>query len=231
MIFDAHIHKKNKESGGFIIGLEGTPVFDGTLNNKEALEQHSIKDGYISFYYITIEECSNNSLIQWDYLKYHPRRERYSPTEVILSIRKNKPKAVMIDTLNEPYWTPYDYWNIAREFNETVFIFAHSGGYLINDFIKICHFQPNVWIDFALTHTTLGKLGDDRYGLSYVNQAIRYALNSDFKRRVLLSSDFPFFNQEDVFSYYEEYIHLLNDNFEELFNLLSEGDKGYGNKR
>ena len=92
-------------------------------------------------------------------------------------------------------------------------VFAHSGGYLINEFIKICHFQPNVWIDFALTHTTLGKLGDKSQGLPYINDAIHYALNGPFKDRVLLSSDYPFFNQDAVFEYYVKYQKLLNNNF------------------
>ena len=63
----------------------------------------------------------------------------------------------ILDTLNEPYWDYKDYWLIAKELPEVKFVFAHAGGYLINDFIKICHFQENVYIDFALTHTTLGR--------------------------------------------------------------------------
>lgn len=219
MIYDAHIHHKHREAGGLIIGLEGEPAFSGTMTNAQALKQHSVSDKYISFYYVSKEECSGSE-IKWDYLKYHPRREQYSPDAVIESIRINTPKAVIIDTLNEPFWQPYDYWRIAREFPNLVFIFAHAGGYLVNDFIKICHFQPNVWIDFALTHTTLGKLGNSKIGLAYINQAIEYALNSVFKKRVLLSSDFPFFSQEAVFDYYTDYIPMLNENFENLINII-----------
>lgn len=219
MVYDVHIHKKNKEAGGFIIGLEGTPFFEGTINNQEALSYHDPINKYLTFYYVTKEECGEK-LIYHPYLKYHPRRERYAPDEVVKSIKTNRPKAVVIDTLNEPYWTPYDYWNLARECADIIFIFAHSGGYLINDFIKICHFQPNVWIDFALTHTTLGKFGNKEYGLGYVNDAIHYALNSTFKKRVLLGSDYPFFNQEDVFAYYKNYIELLNNNFLSLFEKI-----------
>lgn len=219
MIYDAHLHHKNKENGGFIIGLEGNPTFEGTLNNEEALKQHSIINRYIAFYYVSKEEC-RNKIVQWKYLKYHPRREKYSVDEVIESIYHNNPKAVIIDTLNEPFWQAYDYWKIARSFPKIPFIFAHAGGYLINDFIKICHFQSNVWIDFALTHTTLGKLGNVKTGLPYINQAIAYALNAPFKNRVLLSSDYPFFNQEEVFEYYKKDVSMLNDNFEKLFELI-----------
>ena len=34
--------------------------------------------------------------------------------------------------------------------------------------------------------------------MPYIDQAIRYALSSPFADRVLMSSDYPFFNQEDV---------------------------------
>lgn len=217
MIYDAHIHMKNKEKGGFLIGLEGTPIFDGTLSNSEALRLHNPEIKYLSFYYVTAGEI--DSVFPHKYLKYHPRRENYSPDEVIESIRRNAPKAVIIDTLNEPYWVAYDYWRVARSCAEIPFIFAHSGGYLINDFIKICHFQPNVWIDFSLTHTVLGKYSEKK-GLDYINSAIQYSLTSSFKSRVLLSSDFPFFSQSDVFSYYKDHILLLNTNFEDLFDLI-----------
>lgn len=106
MFFDAHLHNKNKESGGFIIGLEGTPFFSGTLKNCEALEYHDFENRYIAFYYVSKKEL--NYEIQHGYLKYHPRREGYTPDEVIMSIKRNAPKCVMIDTLNEPYWVPYN---------------------------------------------------------------------------------------------------------------------------
>lgn len=219
MFFDAHIHNHCSESGGFIIGLEGKPYFDGTLNNVEALKMHAPDKNYISFYYVCADEIGKK--LPYKYIKIHPRREKYTPDEVIKCIRKNKPNCVIIDTLNEPFWTPYDYWNIARTFPELTFIFAHSGGYLINDFIKICHFQPNVWIDFALTHTTLGKYGKSN-GLPYINEAIKFALNSPFKNRVLLSSDWPFFSQKDVLRYYKRLgkLKMLNNNFLNLLKVI-----------
>lgn len=220
MFFDAHIHNKNHEAGGLIIGLEGRPVFERTLNNSEVLKMHNPKENYIAFYYIQDKE--KKTKIDHLYLKYHPRREKYIPYEVIESIKINQPKCVMIDTLNEPFWVPYDYWQVARTFPSLTFILAHAGGYLINDFIKICHFQKNVWIDFALTHSVLGRLGDERCGLPYINQAIKYALNSPFKNRILMSSDYPFFDQEDVFNYYTRLgvIDLMNDNFIALKEII-----------
>lgn len=217
MFYDAHIHYKSKESGGFIIGLEGEPSFDFTLSNNDVLKEHDPDHNYIAFYYVSNSEI--NSQISHKYLKYHPRREKYKPNEVIESIRFNNPKCVMIDTLNEPYWIPYDYWGVAKEFPNIFFVFPHSGGYLINDFIKICHFQKNVWIDFALTHSTIGQLGDKQKGLQIINDAIRYSLEASFSERILLSSDYPFFDQDSVVAYYEKLNkkELLNQNFKKLF--------------
>jgi hypothetical protein len=220
MFFDAHMHNKKDEQGGFLVGLEGSPHFEGTLNNSEVLKLHNPKENYISFYYV--ENSEINKKIEHEYLKFHPRREKYSPKDIINSIKTNNPKCVMIDTLNEPFWTPYDYWNIAREFPNLTFIFPHSGGYLINDFIKICHFQKNVWLDFSLTHTNLGCFEDKEKGLAYINQAIKYALNSPFKNRILMSSDYPFFSQVDVVNFYKKLnaIDLLNSNFYSLLELI-----------
>lgn len=139
MFFDAHIHLKGKESGGFIIALEGIPVFDNVLLNKDVMKLHNPNKNYFSFYYISGSEKEKN--VNYKYIKYHPRREKYTVKEVTKSIYRNNPQCVIIDTLNEPFWTAYDYWYIARLFPSVIFIFCHAGGYLINEFIKICHFQ------------------------------------------------------------------------------------------
>src|SRR5574344_1034014 len=156
MFYDAHLHNKNKENGGLLIGLEGIPIFKNTLNNKEVLNLHNPEKNYISFYYVQKSEL--NKTISHKYLKYHPIREKYTVKDVIKSISINLPKCIIIDTLNEPNWVAYDYWEIAQKFPELPIIFAHAGGYLINDFLKICHFQKNVWLDFSATQNILGHL-------------------------------------------------------------------------
>lgn len=208
MFYDSHIHNKRNEIGGFLVGLEGTPYFEGTMSNREVLALQD--ENYIAFYYVTDKEIKNK--VNHRYLKFHPRREKYTPSSVIDSIQLNNPKCVMIDTLNEPFWKPYDYWDIARVFPDIPFIFPHAGGYLINDFIKICHFQKNVWIDFSLTHTNLSQFGQ---GLLHTTDAIKYSLKSPFKDRVLMGSDYPFFSQEDVYDFYKKVnaVELLNFNF------------------
>lgn len=229
--YDAHVHCIGREDGGFLVGLEGSPVFDGTLSNEAATECVRTKaDRYCVFRYVTRQEAASDN---WEkmpcgcLLKFHPRREKYLPSEVAAAIRRLRPRAVMIDTLNEPFWQPYDYWTICRSFTDTVFILPHAGGYLIRDFVKICHFQSNVWIDFSLTHTTFGSIS--RNPFPGVDEVIDYALRSSFRDRILLGSDVPFFSQESVVDYYERKnaLGLLNDNFTHLFARL----KGGGNSK
>ena len=220
--YDAHLHNKGSEVGGFVVGLEGQPWFDGILHNDEAHAFAMSNSGYHFFRYVTTVEAAERPVVFSDglLLKYHPRREKYSSDDVIKSIRAWRPRAVMIDTLNEPSWVAYDYWKVCKAFPDLIFILPHSGGYLINDFIKICHFQPNVWIDFTLTHTNFGGISSNP--LPYVDQAISYALNAPFKNRVLMGSDLPFFNQMDVVRYYERLgkLDMLNDNFERLVEIM-----------
>ncbi|MDD4019444.1 MAG: amidohydrolase family protein, partial [Kiritimatiellae bacterium] len=108
----------------------------------------------------------------------------------------------------------------ARAFPDKLFIFPHAGGYLINDFMKICHFQANIWMDFSFTHTNYG--GISKNPLPLVEDCIGYALKSKFNDRLLLGSDYPFFAQEAVFDYYREHnaLGMLNDNFLKLCDLF-----------
>lgn len=218
MFFDAHIHKKGNEAGGFIIATEGQPFYDDIYNNAQAIALHNPVKNYISFLYVS--NSSDYQRYNWDYLKFHPRREHYTKEYVIQTIRVNAPRCVIVDTLNEPYWQTYDYWEVARTFPDVNFIFAHSGGYLINEFIKICHFQPNVWIDFSYTQTILGHYGNSETGLPYVHQAIKYALCSTFQNRLLMASDYPFCNQDEVCAYYSDYHLLLNKNFMDILKKI-----------
>ena len=224
--YDAHVHRAGREQGGFMVGLEGEPIFDGTLPNADAARfVRNNADRYCFFRYVTkAAACSDEANREAGevFLKFHPRRERYSPSEVIAAIRRLCPVAVMIDTLNEPYWQPYDYWTICRAFPDVAFVLPHAGCYLIRDFVKICHFQPNVWIDFSLTHTNFGPIS--RNPLPDVDELIDYALRSSFRNRILLGSDIPFFRQDEVVDYYERKnaLDLLNGNFLRLFERLKD---------
>lgn len=219
IFFDSHLHCKGFEARGFILGMEGCPIFEGTYTNVEARTLACLsQQRYHYFEYVTSGDIMSKRNVAC--LKYHPRREGYSVDAVIESIKLNDPRCVMIDTLNEPYWTSYDYWRIAKQFPEKKFIFPHAGGYLVNDFIKICHFQRNVWIDFSLTHSNFGAISSNP--MPTVDLLIAYALNATFSDRILLGTDNPFFNQMDVVKYYGDrgFISKLNENFLNLEALL-----------
>ncbi len=140
MFFDAHVHRPASESGGFLIGLQGDPVYDGTITNEEVLSLAAKSGRHIPFLYLQ-RMALQGQLPCTDFLKYHPRREKYGPEEIISSIRRFKPRCVIIDSLNEPFWCPYDYWRVLRECPDVQFVLAHAGGYQVNEFLKICHFQ------------------------------------------------------------------------------------------
>ena len=222
LFFDSHLHNKGKESGGFIIGTEGKlppPPNFKILTNTEVLALQDVSKNYYSFYYVQISEL--NKIIQHPYLKYHPRRENYKIQEVNDHIKICQPSAVIVDTLNEPYWKPQDYWKLAAENAQIPFVFAHAGGYAINEFLKICNFQKNVWIDFSFTHTFFKCYGENESsGLPYVKQAIYYALHSSFKNRILFGTDYPFIDQSEVVKFYEKYLDLLNENFLNLVEVI-----------
>lgn len=73
-------HCRGNEAGGFFVGLEGVPVVAGTLDNRQVLALHRPEERYLSFYYAAAGELQEK--FSHRLLKYHPRREKYSPAEV-----------------------------------------------------------------------------------------------------------------------------------------------------
>ena len=53
--YDAHLHTRGKEAGGFLVGLEGTPWFDGTLHNNEAEQLAEELPNYQFFRYVPFD--------------------------------------------------------------------------------------------------------------------------------------------------------------------------------
>ena len=67
IFYDAHIHKKSLEAGGFIIGLE--KKYDKeTLSNKEAFLLHSVEEKYIFFLHLQ----SSCHIIYFPRMPYFP---------------------------------------------------------------------------------------------------------------------------------------------------------------
>ena len=213
---DAHSHRLVAQDGGLFIGLNGTPVFPDTIDNAQAFALEDKSRLRFAVEYVTKEAVTGTHPL----LKYHPRREKYSREFVVESIRRSQPRLCIIDTLNQPYWQPLDYWAIAREFWEIPFIFCHAGGYDILDFIKMADFTPNIWLDFSLTQEYFGWVGN-RTPLQHVHDCIDYGLRFDrIRRKVMFGSDEPFFSQSVALQRYldlpdrdlfltENYVSLL----------------------
>lgn len=213
--YDSHLHCCGGEAGGFLIGLEGERM-PGTLGNSELAAVVERKPNCLPFHYVTASEVMGGQPVKAKYLKYHPRREGYSPDAVGRSIAALKPRAVIFDTLNEPFWSPFDYWHLCKEFASVSFLMAHAGGYSAHEFVKMCHIQRNVWIDFSLTHTCFASISGNP--LPGMDELIKYALRAPFAHRVLMGSDFPYSRQDEVVEYYDSLgvVEQLNSNFQSL---------------
>ncbi len=197
---DAHSHKLLAQDGGLFIGLEGKPVFPDVLDNAGAFALEDKSRLRFAVEYVTTTAKTGTHPL----LKYHPRREHYSPEFVTNSIRQSQPKLCIIDTLNQPHWQPVDYWRIARAFSEIQFIFCHAGGYDILDFIKMADFTPNIWLDFSLTQEYFGWVGTQPL-LPHVGQCIEYGLQYErVKRKVMFGSDEPFYSQPLALPRYQQ---------------------------
>lgn len=216
--YDTHAHCIKNQQGGILIGLEGNPVFDGTLNNCDVERLTRENPNYLPAYYITKDF---NAVPDETILKYHPRREGYSADEVIDDLLKRKCKLCIIDTLNYPNWQPLDYLKIVNKFPTIFFLLPHMGGYDILEFLKIFDFNKNIYADFSMTQEYFGWCGE-RSRLDIVANAIDYCINSDkLSKRILFGSDEPFFSQEIAFKKYKDSLYandILVNNFE---NLLS----------
>src|SRR5262245_12221118 len=209
--YDAHAHRIVAQRGGLLIGLEGQPVFEDALTNAGVFALENRADLLFAVEYVTSRTATGYPL-----LKYHPRRERYSPEFVYESIRRSEPKLCIVDTLNQPYWQPSDYWRIAKTYHDVQFVFCHAGGYDILDFLKMADFTPNIWLDFSLTQEYFGWVGHQPC-LPHVTGCIDYALQFErIKRRVLFGSDEPFYSQSLALERYQKLrdSHLfLEENF------------------
>lgn len=196
MFFDCHAHEKKEQSGGFIIALENQSKGFG-LTNEEVLSLN-LDENFIPVQYVT----SKWNKTQSDIVKYHPRLEKYSVKQVVADIEKRKPRGIIMDTLNDPYWEPADYWNVVKSFERIPFLLSHAGGYKILDFIEICNFNKNVWLDFSLSHAYFGLLGEEKE-LKAVTDVMRYAFESRVKDKIVYGSDTPFESQNASIEWYK----------------------------
>lgn len=191
--YDAHAHCVRNQAGGLLIGLEGCKSAPNSMSNKEVQDRVSTDGSFQACYYVTNKW---NAVPDEKILKYHPRREQYSPSEVIEDLRRRQCKLCVIDTLNQPHWDYLDYWRIVSAFPMVKFILPHMGGYDVKDFVKILDFNKNVYCDFSMTQEYFGWCGQrPSYGI--VCDTIDYCLsNGRLNKRIMFGSDEPDFSQE-----------------------------------
>lgn len=215
MFWDSHAHQMGEQQGGFIIALENG---DKNVISNSELRNLQVSSNFVLVEYITREFQATVT----DVVKYHPRLEGYNPDEVTADIIKRKPKGVIFDTLNEPHWHAIDYWQIANKFPQIQFLFSHAGGYEILEFIKICDFTKNVWLDFSFTQNYFGLFGE-KAELKLITDCIRYAFVTDrISGRVLFGSDYPYESQKECIEYYIKNANknIYLDNFQILIHKL-----------
>jgi hypothetical protein len=100
--YDAHAHCIKAQRGGFLIGLEGNPRFEGAMSNQDARAAEDPERLLFAVEYVTSAAANLSSRL----LKFHPRREGYSPTVVKERIGAWSPSLCIIDTLNQPTGSP-----------------------------------------------------------------------------------------------------------------------------
>ena len=184
-IFDCHTHEVYKGRSGFLIALDGIRGAKGGYGNGEVVKV-ARENCMIPVQYITRDMSRQ---VETEIIKFHPRREQYSMVDIARYIDRFKPKAVIIDTLNQPYNSPNDYWFLLKQFPEIQFLLSHAGGFDILQFIEIVMFQRNAWIDFSFTQHVFGWCGNNTM-LPHVISNIDYALKNDkINCKILFGSD------------------------------------------
>lgn len=217
MFYDCHAHQVGTQAGGLMIAIENSKVGDMPVYSNLALRQADLGEHFCKVEYVTHAFQKTTTRI----VKYHPRFEGYSAQQVLRDIAIRRPVAVVIDTLNAPFWTSYDYWKIAHANPDIQFLFSHAGGYDIQKFLEMCHFTKNIWLDFSYIQNFYGVIGD-RPKYKMFEDAMEYALVADFKGRILFGSDYPEYPQERNVAWYEEHnaAQLMNENFERFRALI-----------
>lgn len=197
--YDSHTHRDENQSGGFLIAIEHE-VNNGFryLTNAEVLRSKK----FIPVQYISSKFTATKTRA----VKYHPKFEKYSPSEVMEDLRTRQPRLAIIDSLNEPDWLPPDYWKIAQNFPDIRFLFAHAGGMSIFEFRKILLFNRNVLVDFSLTQSYFGAFDSEpRHRVSFVIETIFEMLAAEeINSRILFGSDAPDFDSRRLIESYIE---------------------------
>lgn len=220
--FDCHMHEINGEHGGLLIAVGGMRGSEGGYSNADVKVKAGFKKGIIPVQYIDNQFCATDTAI----VKYHPRRERYLVEDVKKDIEHRKPKAVIIDTLNQPYWQPADYWRLVSEFSEIPFLLSHSGGYDMLQFLNMTTYVANAWIDFSFVQHVFGMCGNN-IPLKQIVELMQYGLSEKKIYSKLMFGTDNIRGEKDVaqevlkvYSKYGSYEQVIKENFLNFISML-----------
>ena len=216
---DAHCHRPGAAAGGFVIALEGEPHFEGTVPNTEieALADPQSKR-------VAIPYAGAGSELEGPLIKYHPRREGYEPAWVDADIGRFSRRLVLIDSLNAVDWPARAFFDLALAHPETEFVMCHAGGYDILEFVKMCRFATNVWLDFSVTQHEFGWVSGQR-SPAFIGDLIDHAMaERRTAPRIMFGSDYPLSEQADAVARLIDSVddpeQFLTGNFERLLDRL-----------
>jgi predicted TIM-barrel fold metal-dependent hydrolase len=218
---DAHCHQPGDADGGLVIALECEPEFPGTLTNEQVVKLHDPGRRLIAVPYASAE-----SVVEGPAIKYHPRFERYDPAWVSADIAGFSRRLVLIDSMNALRWEPRAYLQLAQVYPQTEFVMCHAGGYDIAEFVKMCRFLPNVWLDFSVTQHEFGWVSGER-SPAFIGDVIDHAMREPrIAPRVMFGSDYPLLEQRDAVARLaatvDEPERFLRLNFERLLETVGD---------
>ena len=218
---DCHAHIVERQRGGFLIALEGRKDLPYMLSNAEVYRREDRSQLLFAVPYA--HHAGPDSGIESALIKYHARREGYTPEWVAQDLVRFPRRIALVDTLNSIDWEPRSYLDLAVRHPLTQFLFCHAGGYDIMEFLKMARFARNVWLDFSATQEIFGWVGNHS-NLPMVTDAITHALAEPrIAAKVLFGSDVPGFQQaaavHELIDRVEDATPFLTANFERLVSI------------
>jgi hypothetical protein len=193
---DAHAHLVEEQVGGLLIALEGDGLPAGIMSSEEVLAAEERSRGLVGVPYVRSGEDA--PAVEGPVAKYHARREGYSPNWVASDIERAGRRLVVVDTLNALDWAPSDYAGLALRLPHVQFVMCHAGGYDVLEFVKLCRFTRNVWLDFSVTQHIFGWV-DGNPSPAFISECVDHALRERrIADRVMFGSDTPWYPQLDA---------------------------------
>jgi hypothetical protein len=139
------------ESKGILIALEGMPNLQYMLSNSQLRELRTGRNNLLKVEYVSQSSINTGEDFSSSrYLKYHPRRERYTIATIIEHSRNVKPQLIVLDTVLFPNFSVVEYMELVESLSETEFIFAHSFGLELSQYLGLLSFS-RVYFDFSKT--------------------------------------------------------------------------------